>query len=150
MLVSMTTEGRVAAAAQSPGGLLVLYDANCPICVRCRHWLETQRTHVPLSFLATDSAEAIERFGAHLPWMGRELVVVSDRGEAWIGPAAFLIALWATEDYRFWSYRLSGPSLAPLAGRFFEQFSRRRGDLARFVRQPSCAEGDCSHVGVFT
>lgn len=146
MLVSMTTEGRVASAAKSPGGLLVLYDAECPICVRCRHWLESQPTHLPLTFLATDSSEAVDRFGEHLPWLGKELVVVSDRGEAWIGPAAFLMALWATVEYRLWSYRLSGPSLAPLAGRFFEQFSKRRGDLARFVRAPECTSDNCRHV----
>ncbi len=146
MLVSMTPEGRVAAASQSPGGLLVLYDAACPVCVRCRHWLEHQATYLPLSFLATDSPEAIERFGAHLPWLGKELVVVSDRGEAWIGPAAFLVALWATVDHRLWSYRLSGPALAPLAGRFFEQVSKRRGTLGRFVKEPECADGRCRHV----
>lgn len=146
MLVSMNPEGRVAAAAQSPGGLLVLYDAGCPICVRCRHWLETQPTFVPLSFLATDSPDAVERFGPHVPWLGQELVVIGDRGEAWIGPAAFLVALWATKTHRLWSYRLSGPSLAPLAGRFFDQVSKRRGDLARYVREPACTDESCRHV----
>jgi predicted DCC family thiol-disulfide oxidoreductase YuxK len=146
VLVSMTTEGRVAAAAQSPDGLLVLYDAGCPICVRCRRWLETQATYVPLHFLATDSAEAVERFGPHLPWLGKELVVVGDRGQAWIGPAAFLVALWATRSYRLWSYRLSGRSLAPLAGRFFEQVSRHRQELGRWVKEPSCTNDRCMHV----
>lgn len=146
MLVSLTPEGRVAAATQSPGSLLVLYDAGCPVCVRCRHWLEHQPTHVPLTFLATDSPEAIERFGPHLPWLGKELVVVGDRGEAWIGPAAFLVALWATVDYRLWSYRLSGPTLAPLAGRFFEQVSKRRSALGRYVKEPACDDDRCRHV----
>lgn len=146
MLLSMTPEARVAAAARSPGSLLVLYDANCPICIRCRRWLETQPTFVPLSFLATDSPEASERFGPHLPWLGKELVVVSDRGEAWIGPAAFITALWATEEYRLWSYRLSGRALAPLAGAFFEQVSKRRGNLGRYFEELACSDDHCVHV----
>lgn len=136
----------MAAAAQSPGRLLVLYDAGCPICVRCRRWLEQQPTYVPLDFLATDSAEAIEPFGPHLPWLGKELVVVGDRGQAWIGPAAFLVALWATQEHRLWSYRLSGPALAPLAGRFFDQVSKRRRELGRWLAEPSCTEDRCLHV----
>ena len=37
---SFSPEGRVAAALRSPTRLLVLYDADCALCIRCRHWLE--------------------------------------------------------------------------------------------------------------
>jgi predicted DCC family thiol-disulfide oxidoreductase YuxK len=144
MIDALSPERRVAAALRSPSELLVLYDADCPICVRCRHWLEQQPTFVTLTFMAAASDEARARFGDHLPWLGKELVVVGDRGQAWVGPAAFLVALWATKHHRRWSYVLSGPSLAPLAERFFHLVSSRRADMARFVRT-ECVDDRCRH-----
>lgn len=142
--VSTTPEGRVAAALRSPSAVTVLYDADCALCIRCRHWLESQATYVDIRFLAAGSAEADERLESLRPWLGRELVVVSERGEVWIGAAAFLVCLWATREYRAWSYRLSGPAFAPLAERFLHSVSSRRRSLSRFVRQ-DCADGQCRH-----
>lgn len=147
MIADHSPAGRVIAATRSPARLTVVYDAECALCVRCRHWLEHQPTHLPVDFMAAASDEARERYGEHLPWIGFELVVVSDRGEAWIGPAAFLMCLWATEEYRDWSFRLSGPFWAPLAESFFHQISTRRKDLARFVRPARCDDGRCRHRG---
>ena len=145
-LASLTVEARVAAATRSPSSLVVLYDAHCPICVRCHRWLAAQDTYVPLTFLATDEPEAARRFGPHLPWLGQELIVVGDDA-AWVGPSAFLVALWATVDYRIWSYRLSGPALAPLARAFFETVSHRRRGLGRWLTpQPTtCPDDRCGH-----
>src|SRR5689334_14616157 len=98
--------------------LTVLYDEKCALCVRCRAWMEQQPAYVTLEFLPSGSVEARARYGK-VPWLGAELVVVSDVGEVWVGPAAFLTALWALKEWREWSYRLSGDALAPLAERFF-------------------------------
>ena len=144
MIDTLSPEGRVTAALRSPRRLLVLYDAECALCRRCRSWLEQQETYVELRFLAAGSGEATERLPSLRPWLGEELVVVSERGEAWIGPAAFLVCLWATRDYREWSYRLSGRSLAPLAERFFDLVSSRRRDIARTL-EPPCADRRCRH-----
>lgn len=75
--------------------------------------------------MAAGSPAAIGRYGA-VPWRGKELVVVNDRNEVWVGPAAFILCLWATVRYREWSYRLSGPTLAPMAEGFFRAVSKRR------------------------
>jgi len=122
--------------------LTVLYDASCPICVRCRDWLETQRSFVPLELLAAGSASARRRFG-EVPWLGEELVVVSDDGEVWAGAAAFLMALWALEDYREWSYRLAGDSLSKVAERFFTALSHNRRWLAGWFAHPECTSDRC-------
>ena len=145
MIGSLTAEGRVAAAIRSPARLLVLYDEECPLCTRCRNWLETQPTYVELRFAGAGSPESRKRFGDRLPWLGAELVVVSDRGEAWVGPAAFLICLWSTRNYREWSYRLSGPLLAPLAEQFFAAVSHRRRAIGRALGPPRCNSGRCRH-----
>jgi predicted DCC family thiol-disulfide oxidoreductase YuxK len=108
--------------------LTILYDENCALCRRCRDWLAGQPSHVEIELLAAGSPAARSRYG-RVPWLGEELVVVDQEGRAWIGPAAFLICLWATVRYRPWSFRLSGPTFAPLAERFFHIVSSRR---ARF------------------
>ena len=134
----MVTEARSA----DPAWLTVLYDEQCAFCRQCRTWLESERTLVPLSFLAAGSAEAVSRYGT-LPWRGVELVVISDRGEAWIGPAAFLMCLWATEDHRHLAHVLAGRTLAPLAEMALAFVSHRRRHLARLARRRECAGGRC-------
>lgn len=104
----------------------MLYDASCPLCLRCRDWLVHQPAYVPLELLAAQSAEARSRYPT-VEQRGSELVVVGDTGEVWIGPAAFLMCLWALRQYRPWSYRLSTDALAPTAERFFLAVSRNRG-----------------------
>jgi predicted DCC family thiol-disulfide oxidoreductase YuxK len=123
--------------------LTILYDPGCPLCVRCRHFMEQHPAYVALQFLACTSTQAHDRFG-DVPWLGAELVVVSDEGAVWAGPAAFIMCLWVLRDYREWSYRLSGPALAPLAARFFHAVSKRRHRLATWLLgQDSCADGHC-------
>jgi predicted DCC family thiol-disulfide oxidoreductase YuxK len=121
--------------------LTVLYDGTCALCVRCRDFLAASRTLVPLELLSCQSRDARERYGS-VPWLGEELVVISDEGDVWVGPAAFLVAMWALADYREWSYRLSGPAFAPLAERFFVALSSRRRRIASFFAKPRCDDGD--------
>lgn len=121
--------------------LTVLYDGTCALCVRCRDFLASSRTLVPLELLSSQSRDARERYGS-VPWLGEELVVVSDEGDVWVGPAAFIVSMWALADYREWSYRLSGPAFAPLAERFFVALSSRRRRIAGFFAKPRCEEGD--------
>jgi predicted DCC family thiol-disulfide oxidoreductase YuxK len=123
--------------------LTVLYDATCALCVRCRDFLAASASYVPLELLAAQSAAARERYGA-VPWLGEELVVVSDEGDVWAGPAAFLVCLWALRDYRTWSFRLGGSTLAPLAERFFVAISSNRRKLAAFVSESRCEGGACT------
>jgi predicted DCC family thiol-disulfide oxidoreductase YuxK len=122
--------------------LTVLYDASCAMCVRCRAWLEEQRALVPMRFLPCASDEARARYGL-VPWLGEELVVVSDEGDVWAGPAAFLVCLWALEEWREWSYTLSESALSPLATRFFQALSSRRRAIAAFLTPDPCEEGTC-------
>jgi predicted DCC family thiol-disulfide oxidoreductase YuxK len=126
--------------------LTVVYDAACPLCVRCRDWMEEQAAYVELEFLPSSSSEAIRRYG-EVPWLGAELVVVSDGGDVWVGSAAFLVALWALEDYREWSYRLSGGSFSKMAERFFMALSHRRRWIAGWLSHPRCTSDRCRRVG---
>ena len=120
--------------------LTIVYDEHCAVCRRARDWLLTQPTFLPIELIAAGSAAARARYRG-LPWMGKELVAADDQGNVWVGPAAFLTALWATRRYRAWSYRLSGDKLAPLAQSFFKMVSTRRHRWSRFLEDE---EKECS------
>jgi len=79
-----------------------------------------------------------------VPWLGAEIVVASDEGDVWVGPAAFLLCLWALRAWRPWSLRLSGPAFIPLAERFFHTISARRKWMAALLPHPDdCTGGTC-------
>lgn len=108
-----------------PRRLTILYDEQCALCLRCRDWLLQQRCLVEVELLPSRSRAARERYGS-LVWAKDELVVIDDRRRAWVGPAAFLMCLWATARYRAWSFRLARGPVAPLVRKAFASLSRYR------------------------
>ncbi len=127
---------------QRSQSLTILYDESCALCRRCRDWLLTQPCLVPVQLLPAGSPAARYRYASLGPWLGKELVVVDERGNAWVGPAAFVVCLWATAKYRSASYVLARPSLAPLAEKFFVFVSKRRDRFGRWVNEEP--ETECS------
>jgi predicted DCC family thiol-disulfide oxidoreductase YuxK len=121
--------------------LTILYDERCAFCLRCRDWLATQPCLIEVDLLPSGSHEAKQRFGA-VPWLGRELVVVDDQGHVWVGPAAFLMCLWATARHRHHAYLFARPRWAPHAERFFMYISRRRDRLGAWLGKDR--PDDCS------
>ena len=126
---------------RSPRSLTVLFDPTCSLCQRCRTWMLSETSYVPLTFLPCSGDEARRRYG-DIPWLADELVVVGDGGEVWAGTAAFLICLWALRDWREWSLRLSGPAFAPLARWFFHVVSSQRRSVAALFAH-RCEDGSC-------
>ncbi len=124
-----------------PKSLTVLFDPACSLCQRCRDWMLGQSALVDLRFVACTEEEAKAQYG-DIPWLGDELVVVGDGLQVWAGPAAFLVCLWALEDFREWSYRLSGTAFAPLAERFFLFVSARRRRIGSLFTH-ECESGTC-------
>lgn len=126
---------------QGSQSLTILFDESCALCRRCRDWLLTQPCLVPVQLLPAGSPAARSRYASLGPWLGKELVVVDDEGNAWVGPAAFVVCLWATARYRSVSYFLARPALAPFAERFFLFVSKRRDRFNRWAGEP---DTDCS------
>lgn len=124
----------------APQRLTILYDERCAFCRRCRDWLLTQPCLLPVELLPARSDVARARYGA-VPWLGNELVAVDERRNAWVGPAAFLMCLWVTARYRGWAHRLAGPTLAPMAERFFMFVSKRRDRWSSWLARD---ELDCT------
>jgi predicted DCC family thiol-disulfide oxidoreductase YuxK len=111
--------------------LTVLYDARCGFCGRCREWLEGQPKLLAMEFIPAGSRHARDRFPtlAH-PDPPEELVVIDDEGGVYRGADAWILCLYALEDYRAWSVRLARPRLRPLARQAFEWLSRNRKALS--------------------
>lgn len=114
--------------------LYVLYDAECALCRRCRAWLEARPAFVELRFVALQSGEAARRFPGIGAWDPRgQLLVVSDGGDVYRGPQAWIMCLYALREYREWSQRLAHPALLPLARRFCELVSENRLSISRLL-----------------
>ena len=107
--------------------LYVLFDAQCKLCVRCRNWLMRQPAFVPLIFVALQSNEAQRRFpGVDALKPGEQLLVISDEGAVYRGAHAWIMCLWALENYREHAQRLAHPVLLPFAKTVCESLSGNR------------------------
>jgi predicted DCC family thiol-disulfide oxidoreductase YuxK len=114
--------------------LTVLFDAGCGFCRRCRWWLERQPRYLEMEFVPAGSSEAARRFpGLEPPGDVEELVVVDDEGGVYRNGEAFVMCLYALENYREWSELLAQPSLLPLARAAFEALSDHRRRLSRWL-----------------
>lgn len=129
----------------SPSNLTVIYDPNCELCRRCKHWIHSQQQLVPIQFIeATDPSVASWARG--LVPVGDELVVVSERGATWFGPDAFIMCLWALERHRNFAGRLQTQGLAHLARGAFHALSGNRSGISAFlggIEHQDCTDGLC-------
>jgi predicted DCC family thiol-disulfide oxidoreductase YuxK len=62
-----------------------------------------------------------------------DLVVISDEGEVYLNNAAWIMALYALEDYREWACRLAHPMLAPFVRQAWEMISKNRHTISRWL-----------------
>jgi predicted DCC family thiol-disulfide oxidoreductase YuxK len=112
--------------------LTVLYDPVCGLCRRAHDWLAQQPKLVELRFVPCNSDEARKRY-PHLDHAltTKDLTLVSDEGEVYFGPKAWLMVLWALSAYREWSYRLSSPERLPTTKRVVSLISQNRYQISR-------------------
>ena len=115
--------------------LYVLYDPRCELCRRLKDWLLVQRSWVGLCMLPAGSDKAKKMFPALEEIAGEnDLVVISDEGQVYLNDRAWIMALFALEEYRDWACRLAHPLLMPLARQAFAAVSRNRHALSRWLR----------------
>lgn len=121
--------------------LFVLYDERCGLCSWARRWLLRQPAYLELSFVAAGSPLAARLFpGLASPGTPEELVVVDDVGGVYRNGSAWVMCLYALQEYREWSLRLASPALFPLARQAFALVSRQRGRVSRWLNLASEAE----------
>ncbi len=114
--------------------LYVLYDPKCELCERLKDWLLIQRSWLGLSMIPAGSEKARKMFpGLEQIASANDLVVISDDGQVYLNNKAWIMALYALEEYRDWASRLTHPVLAPLARQAFVTISRNRNALSRWL-----------------
>ncbi|WP_460447692.1 DCC1-like thiol-disulfide oxidoreductase family protein, partial [Angustibacter aerolatus] len=96
--------------------LVVLYDADCPLCRWVRGWLGGTPLLVPLRWVPCGSEQARRL----LPWLDHdrtrgELTVVGSGGRVWTAGDAWIVCLWATAAHRGLAQRLATPAGRPTA-----------------------------------
>jgi predicted DCC family thiol-disulfide oxidoreductase YuxK len=115
--------------------LYVLYDSRCGLCSWAKRWLLRQPAFLELKFIPAGSPLAARLF----PGLSRpgdppeELVVVSDQGGVYRDASAWIMCLFALEEYREWAGRLTHPLLRPLARQAFSLLSRQRAKISRWL-----------------
>ena len=115
--------------------LYILYDSQCGLCSWAKRWLMKQSALIELSFIPATS-ELSRRLFPELARAGEppeELVVVSDQGAVYRGGKAWIMCLFALEEYRDWANRLAHPLLLPLARQAFALLSKQRSRISRWL-----------------
>src|SRR3954463_1462775 len=140
--------------------LYVLYDEHCELCNRLKDWLVGQRSWISLTVLPATSTRARAMFPGLENIASSDLVVVSEAGEVYLDHHAWIICLYALEEYRDCALRLSSPGLLPFARQAFDILSKDRTTISRWIGATesdlvlelnaappvSCGPGDCCHV----
>src|SRR5437899_5552472 len=129
--------------------LYVLYDPKCELCLRLKDWLLVQRSWLGLCVVLAGS-EKVKRMFPSLETMAstNDLVVVSDEGQVYLNDRAWIMAMYALEEYRDWARRLAHPLLMPLARQAFATISRNRHAVSRWLRvaDPEALAGELRRV----
>jgi predicted DCC family thiol-disulfide oxidoreductase YuxK len=114
--------------------LYVLYDPKCELCCRLKDWLGLQRSWIGLEAIPADSETAQKMFPELEQIASRnDLAVISDEGAVYLNDRAWIMVLYALEEYRDWAARLTHPLLMPLARQAYAALSRNRHFLSRWL-----------------
>jgi predicted DCC family thiol-disulfide oxidoreductase YuxK len=129
--------------------LYVLYDRKCELCERLKDWLLIQRSWLGLCMVPAGSEKA-KRMFPELETIAsaNDLVVISDEGHVYLNNNAWIMALYALDEYRDWACRLAHPLLLPLARQAFATISRNRYAISRWLRAggPEQIANELRHV----
>jgi predicted DCC family thiol-disulfide oxidoreductase YuxK len=114
--------------------LTIFYDPECGLCRAFRQWMLGQFSHCRLEFVPYSSGLA-KRLLPEIEHMeaGREIVVMSDEGDIWQGPEAWVVSLWVLKKWRRWAERMASPALLPLAAKVCHLISANRLSLSKLL-----------------
>jgi predicted DCC family thiol-disulfide oxidoreductase YuxK len=121
--------------------LYILFDDRCGLCSWARRWIAQQPAYLDLSFIPAGSPLAARLFpGLVKADQPDELIVVSDEGGVYRSGRAWIMCLYALQEYREWSLRLAQPVLYPLAREAFALVSKQRSRISGWLNLASEAE----------
>jgi len=114
--------------------LYVLYDPSCELCCRLKDWLLDQPAWIGLRLVPAGSPTARRMFPELEKMAGQsDLAAISDDGAVYLNDNAWIMVLYALEEYRDWAARLTHPLLRPLARQAYAALSKNRHFLSRWL-----------------
>jgi predicted DCC family thiol-disulfide oxidoreductase YuxK len=114
--------------------LYVLYDPKCQLCCRLKDWLLEQQAWIGLRLVPAGSPTARRMFPELEKMAGQnDLAVISDEGAVYLNDRAWIMVLYALDEYRDWAARLTHPLLIPLARQAYAAISRNRLVVSRWM-----------------
>ena len=127
------------------------YDAQCGMCTKARNRLSAEPTHLDVEFVALQSDTAKELLGTHYDekQLRKEIHVLADNGDLWVGADAWILLLWATCRWRSLATTLSNPVFKPVVKKVVSLISENRfriSDLMKLKpdRELTCTNGQCA------
>jgi len=112
--------------------LTVLYDGHCDFCSRCMIWLQEQQQRIPLEFIPIHSASTKQRYPSLFNKDDAdELIVISNQGEVYRKDKAFIMCLFALEEYVEWAFHFSKPAYRPFIRHGYQYLSHFRFSLSK-------------------
>ena len=129
--------------------LYVLYDPKCELCLRLKDWLLIQRSWLGLCVIPAGSEKAKKMFPTlDTISSANDLAVISDEGEVYLNDRAWIMALYALEEYRDWACRLAHPMIVPFVRQAFDMISKNRYAISRWLqsRRPEEIAGELRKV----
>jgi predicted DCC family thiol-disulfide oxidoreductase YuxK len=114
--------------------IYIIYDSECGLCVQCRKWIEKQPAFLQITFLPRNSQEAATLITTVTDQkLGDELIVVSDEGGLYRGAHAWVMCLYALQNYRELGNKIATPMLLPWAKRICELVAQNRLNLSQLL-----------------
>src|SRR5436190_16455514 len=121
--------------------LFLLYDAQCPVCLRWRQWLGAQATLTPLNFIPFQSPELVDQLEGIKSFLtNNQLLAVGDDGAVYQDSNALITLLYCLRDYREWAFRLAVPCLQPWTAQCFDLLSSGRKNISKWLTRLSDSE----------
>ncbi len=113
--------------------LYVLYDHGCGLCCGAARWLRDEPKHIELDLMPAMSMRARDLFPSLCTETPGEVLAISDTGDVYRGPAAWIMCLYALKKRRGLALRLAQPRWRPLVSTAIRMLSEHRAGLSRLL-----------------
>jgi len=127
------------------------YDADCGMCSKARNRLSAEPTHLDVEFIALQSDTAKELLGAHYDadQLRKEIHVLAENGDLWVGGDAWILLLWSTCRWRSLATTLASPLCKPMVKKVVGLISENRFRISDLMKlkpdtNPTCTTGHCA------
>ena len=113
--------------------LKLFYDPHCALCRDFKKWVESQAAYFPVIFVPYTSDQALREFPRLLELRGdEEIIAISNQGY-YQGAEAWVMTLYALEEYREMALQLANPAMMKKVKPFCHWLSKNRRKISTLL-----------------